>query len=352
MVLLYIAIFMELLLFCTSYGQGVSNESCPIDFMPRNCSKNLSCHCISTNIPTNITCADSKLNLFDSRTGGLICPHNLLNNSSCDHMNDCDRFNGTKCLPEIRRNRFENTKSSLNTTYDMKNNENTGNLPSCPTDFFRCHQCYSDQYCFCESLKVKLQIKCWGSKFLNLYSADTGNPVCPGDLNELFGCDESKCGTPQITTTAQNQLDPTSQPPLTSIHTNSEVTNVLPTVAGMAPTIISSTTALLELEPTVTEKSQDATNPTNSAYFALILLIIPIIVIIWIVWKKFTTRKNSEKPGGETFVMEENDVYGTIPGLNRSDAYAEENELYGHVSSAGPRVGNDDVENELYGTLG
>ncbi|XP_065345550.1 uncharacterized protein LOC135943080 isoform X2 [Cloeon dipterum] len=313
MVLLYIAIFMELLLLCTSYDQGGSKEMCPTDFMPKKCSKNLSCYCTSTRKLTNISCSGSKLNLFDSTTGGLICPR--------DDMNDCD-CSGMNCLLDIRRNRFQNINLSLQIyKYTVQNNKRAG------------------------------------------------NPICPDDPNKpLFGCDESICGTSQITTTTQNMLSSRSQPRSTSMNTNNEVTNVPPTVAGMAPTskengtlnnhssikntVVSSTTAPWELKPKVTEKSQDATNPTNSAYFALILLIIPIIVIIWIVWKKFTASKNSEKPGGETFVMEENDVYGTVPGLNRSDAYSEENELYGHVRSAGPRCGNDDVENELYGTLG
>ncbi|XP_065345549.1 uncharacterized protein LOC135943080 isoform X1 [Cloeon dipterum] len=360
MVLLYIAIFMELLLLCTSYDQGGSKEMCPTDFMPKKCSKNLSCYCTSTRKLTNISCSGSKLNLFDSTTGGLICPR--------DDMNDCD-CSGMNCLLDIRRNRFQNINLSLQIyKYTVQNNKR-GNLQNCPTGFFKCHPCGSSKICFCESLKLKLKIICWNNRFQNLYSADTGNPICPDDPNKpLFGCDESICGTSQITTTTQNMLSSRSQPRSTSMNTNNEVTNVPPTVAGMAPTskengtlnnhssikntVVSSTTAPWELKPKVTEKSQDATNPTNSAYFALILLIIPIIVIIWIVWKKFTASKNSEKPGGETFVMEENDVYGTVPGLNRSDAYSEENELYGHVRSAGPRCGNDDVENELYGTLG
>ncbi|XP_059473889.1 uncharacterized protein LOC132195731 [Neocloeon triangulifer] len=160
-------------------------RECPVDLSKCHpCDTNWLCRCNSFKKNMNLTC-DNKtglLNLYDGRTGGLMCPESKeLSQCRFYHHNASDRQNFEMCFEAIRKDTCE-TILNLPST-DDGNKENIIKKPNitlheCPTDLYKCNKSSSLNY-FCPSLGRNITIPCGSRNISAFFNQTTGLPLCP-----------------------------------------------------------------------------------------------------------------------------------------------------------------------------
>ncbi|XP_059473875.1 uncharacterized protein LOC132195719 [Neocloeon triangulifer] len=266
----------------------------------------------------NLTC-DNKtglLNLYDGRTGGLMCPESKeLSQCRFYHHNASDRQNFEMCFEAIRKDTCE-TILNLPST-DDGNKENIIKKPNitlheCPTDLYKCNKSSSLNY-FCPSLGRNITIPCGSRNISAFFNRTTGLPLCPdveippNECSSLATIKKAWCQRQGFTS-----LNSTTT--LTSLSHDEEPQSNFTLVASVVGTI------------------------------ALFSFIVGAAFLFW-------RRRQATSGAGNEFEMVENDMYGSVP--DRPTPPTDDDEpLYEALSIPHEKDENEEVENnDLYGTF-
>ncbi|XP_059473865.1 uncharacterized protein LOC132195711 isoform X2 [Neocloeon triangulifer] len=169
-------------IFCNVQGTNLHNLTlCPVDETKcQECKSNpFKCYCNSTKRDTNLTCHNRKLILYDGRSGGLICPREILPECK-DTCGKNITFGDCGCPDCVAAIRKKTCQSFLERDLEPAISGHRG-PKDCPSDLSKCHNCTKDlDYCFCPALNKTIKIVCspYGN-FLDLFNPQSGLPHCP-----------------------------------------------------------------------------------------------------------------------------------------------------------------------------
>ncbi|XP_059473883.1 uncharacterized protein LOC132195727 [Neocloeon triangulifer] len=229
--------------FSNVQGTNLHNLTlCPVDETKcHECTSKsdpFKCYCTSDRKYTNLTCHSGKLNLYDGRSGGLICPKEILPECK-DTCGKNITFGDCGCPDCVAAIRKKTCQSFLPGHLEPATPGHRG-PNDCPSDLSKCHNCTNHLDCFCPALNKTIKIVCsrYGN-FLDLFNPQSGLPHCPPVSLASTNCSSSPsdgkrawCRSLAIapettTTTTTTSSTPTTKPIFTEVETSPSIKSTI-----------------------------------------------------------------------------------------------------------------------------